>query len=133
MSSALLRAGVACHRRGEYGDATRHFDAAIEAALPGTSGLPLKDYGLVAPEEDIALACSAPQLAVLLTCRAASALKLGLSLRALADSGMALTLAHSGRRPAFFRALALISIGAYAAAAEVLAPLAAQPRPASRL
>lgn len=126
VSDGLL-AGLRAHRAGRFEEALRSFDASISAALPETLGVPLADYGWVAPSADELLkhcTCRAALLLALLTRRAATALKMGLSLRALADSGAALVLTTRGHRPAFFRALALLSVGACAAAAQVLAPFA---------
>ena len=88
-----LLAGLRAHRSGFFDEALRHFDDAIAAALPETAGLPLADYGWVAPPAERLIGsatCARALLVALLTRRATTALKLGLSLRALADSGAAL-------------------------------------------
>ena len=69
----------------------------------------------------------APLVASILIGRAASALKMGMCLRALTDTEAALALG-GGRRAAFVRALALISIGACETAIAVLAPFRAADR-----
>ena len=96
----LLARGVAAHARSDFATALQHLDRAIAAALPSSAGLPLTDYGLIEPSEDAIEAllaqatCARPLLAALLTRRAATALRQGLVLRALVDTGTAQKLAH---------------------------------------
>jgi hypothetical protein len=128
------RDGLRSYWLGDYQTALRHFDAALDSVLPG--GVPLREYGLVSPSDTEAAElaagarCSAARLTEILTWRAATEITLGLSLRALADTGYALALS-GGRRAAVLRALALLSIGACAAAEQTLRPYTVQSREAS--
>jgi hypothetical protein len=100
---------------------------ALELLLPQTYlpvwlvNPPVEEFGL-AVSQDAPAALEGPHAvfaAALLTRRAAAALRLGLTLRALSDSRASLLLRCS-QRNAFWRARALLTIGACGMAAEVL-------------
>ena len=116
-------------RAGRHDEALDALTRAVQFAAPDAAVLQhVADYGLIPQHFDAGVLEHRTLLASILAERAATALKLGLSLRALADTNAALALGPYQRRASFLRALALLSIGACAAARRVLAPCLAAER-----
>ena len=115
----LCIAARTAHREGQFELALRHFSCGL--ALLSATAEPIVDFGL-ADELPPSLAAECVPLAqTLFIRRAAAALKLGLRLRALADTSAALALGRS-HLCAMLRSRALIQVGAYAHAASTIAP-----------
>ena len=112
----LAAAGRAAHLNGNYESALGHSSCALKLL---SVSVPLIDFGLGEP----APVSSNHVLIVrrLLTDRAAAALKLGLWVRALCDTNVALALG-GGVRCVLLRAKALLRIGACTTAVRLIAP-----------
>lgn len=134
-------------KRGSAAFRASHFDTAYTAYSRGIAALtgfdeswpPCKSFGLLSPPRsaaqlDVRLdAQRVAQLVLLLTNRAAAALKLWRSYRALVDTEAALALVPACKQAEelvtlpkviFRRAQALLSVGAFSAARTLLAPQA---------
>ena len=116
---AQSSAGCAAHRGHQYEIALTHFSCGL--ALLGAPTDALIDFGLAqdTPSPSISSALM-PLVRALLVRRAAAALQLGRYLRALADTGMALKQGF-GVWCVLLRSRALMQIGGWAAAADLLA------------
>ena len=109
---------------GAFQDAMMSYTCGIGMLI---GDVPVVDFGLCADSlQPLPLRCAATDAselaAMLLTNRAAAALKLGLPrpIRALVDTAHAQRL-HPGPKPTFRRAQALLAVGACSEAAEILA------------
>ena len=138
--SALLAAakakeqGTEAVRGGRCIDAFKHYSRGVYILLR-EEDVALLDYGLVCPPTltSVLTAEAKALAAVLLTNRAATALKFSpaRTFRALADTALALALAP-GPKAAFRRAQALLAVGACAMASETLRPYATAEEPQLR-
>jgi hypothetical protein len=124
----LLLSGIDASARGHDEDALDDFSRALSFLIPNesTNAAPLADFGM--RRQSFGTVTHAALAASLLTRRAIVALRMGLGLRAVADTDAALALHAGSSRAAFWRALALLRVlGGCAAAIGVLTPFADTP------